>query len=219
MLRKAISALAPTVRGMARHRCNRHRASLYAIVLAFNLPFGAAVAASCEAAKARAAALLPLAKGEMAAVQVRSKPEMIEELAFLDGDQAPKSLASFRGKVVLLNLWATWCAPCRAEMPALDSLQGELGGDKFQVVAVNIDTRNLDKPKAFLDEIGVKRLAFFSDPQAKIFVDLKRRGKAFGMPTTVLIDAEGCEIANLQGPAHWASEDAKALIRAAVGEE
>jgi len=115
-----------------------------------------------------------------------------------------------------LNLWATWCVPCRKEMPALDALEGKLGNDKFQVVAVNIDTRNLDKPKAWLQEIGVKRLGYYADSSAKVFQDLKAVGRAFGMPTTLLVDAKGCELGVLAGPAEWASEDAIKLVEAAL---
>jgi hypothetical protein len=101
-------------------------------------------------------------------------------------------------------------------MPALDALQMKLGGPDFQVVAVNIDTRDFDKPKAWLESAGVKRLAYFADPEAKIFQELKAAGKAFGMPTTVLVDRTGCEIASLAGPAEWASEDAVKLVEAAI---
>ena len=118
---------------------------------------------------------------------------------------------------MLLNLWATWCVPCRKEMPALDALQTRLGGDKFEVVAVNIDTRNLDKPKAWLQEVGIRQLGYYADPSAKVFQDLKAVGKAFGMPTTLLIDPQGCELGTLAGPAEWASEDAVKLIEAALG--
>jgi len=100
-------------------------------------------------------------------------------------------------------------------MPALDALQAKLGDDKFQVVAVNIDTRNLDKPKAWLDEVGIKRLGYYADPSAKVFQDLKAIGKALGMPTTLLIDAQGCELGTLAGPAEWASDDAIKLIETA----
>jgi thiol-disulfide isomerase/thioredoxin len=118
---------------------------------------------------------------------------------------------------VLLNLWATWCVPCRKEMPALDALQAKLGGPDFEVVAVNIDTRNLDKPKSFLQEVGVAHLTYYSDANAKVFQDLKAVGKAMGMPTTLLIDPNGCEIASLAGPAEWASDDSLRLVSAALG--
>ena len=118
---------------------------------------------------------------------------------------------------MLLNLWATWCVPCRKEMPALDALQGKLGSDTFEVVAVNIDTRNLDKPKTWLQEVGITKLGYYADPSAKVFQDLKAIGKAFGMPTTLLVDAQGCELGTLAGPAEWASDDAVKLIEAASG--
>ncbi len=113
---------------------------------------------------------------------------------------------------MLFNLWATWCVPCRKEMPALDALQAKLGGPAFEVVAVNIDTRDPDKPHAWLKEVGIDRLAYYADPSAKVFQDLKVAGKAFGMPTTLLVDAAGCEIGTLAGPAEWASEDAIKLV-------
>jgi hypothetical protein len=102
-------------------------------------------------------------------------------------------------------------------MPALDALQARLGSDKFEVVAVNIDTRNLDKPKTWLQEAGITKLGYYADPSAKVFQDLKAIGKAFGMPTTLLVDPQGCELGALAGPAEWASDDAIKLIETASG--
>jgi thiol-disulfide isomerase/thioredoxin len=127
------------------------------------------------------------------------------------------TLADMRGRAVLLNLWATWCAPCRKEMPALDELQAAFGGPEFEVAAINIDTRNLEKPRAWLAEHNIAKLAYYADPEAKVFQDLKRVGQAVGMPTTLLIDAKGCQLGVLHGPAEWASPDAKKLIAAALG--
>lgn len=172
-------------------------------------------AAECRAAKAFAERLAPLARGEVAAFNAASTPAPAPNLAFTGPDGAPKTLADFRGSTVLLNLWATWCAPCRQEMPALDRLQAELGGKDFQVVAVNIDTRNLDRPKTWLTEAGVKNLSYYADPQAKVFQDLKRDGKAVGLPITLLIDPQGCELGVLAGPAAWDSPDGLKLVRAA----
>jgi thiol-disulfide isomerase/thioredoxin len=172
--------------------------------------------AACRPAAELAKRLAPFARGEVAAVGIASNPKRLPELAFADADGKPRTLADFRGKTVLLNLWATWCVPCRKEMPALDALQGRLGGEKFEVVAVNIDTRNLEKPRAWLQEVGITRLGYFADPSAKVFQDLKAIGKAFGMPTTLLIDPQGCELGALAGPAEWASEDAVRLIEAAL---
>lgn len=171
----------------------------------------------CAPAAAALARLGPLAKGEVAAFQVASSPQPAPVLAFDDPQGRRTTLADFRGRTVLLNLWATWCEPCRREMPALDRLQGELGGPKFEVVAVNIDTRNVDKPKAWLAEAGVTRLAYYSDREAKVFQDLRRAGQAEGMPTTLLIDARGCRLGTMAGPAEWSSPDGLALVRAALG--
>jgi thiol-disulfide isomerase/thioredoxin len=173
--------------------------------------------AACRPAGELARRLAPLARGEVAAVGIASDPKRLPELAFTDSEGKPRTLASFQGKTVLLNLWATWCVPCRKEMPALDALQGKLGSDKFEVVAVNIDTRNLDNPKAWLSEVGIARLGYYSDSSAKVFQDLKAIGKAIGMPTTLLIDPNGCELGTLAGPAEWASEDAVRLIETALG--
>ncbi len=173
--------------------------------------------AACKAAQPLTAALKPLAKGEVAALQIPAEPARLVDLSFKMPDGRDTTLSSFRGKAVLVNLWATWCAPCRHEMPALDRLQQKYGGPDFEVVAINIDTRNFDKPKQFLDEVGVKALAQYADPSAKIFQDLKAVGRAFGMPTTILLDKNGCELAYLAGPAEWSSPDAFAFIGKALG--
>ncbi len=173
----------------------------------------------CRPAVALAQKVAPFARGEMAAVYVAKSPLKIPDLAFKDVAGKPLTLADFRGRTVLLNLWATWCVPCRKEMPTLDALQGALGSPRFEVVAVNIDTRNPDKPKEFLKQVGVQKLAYYADPSAKIFQDLKSIGRAFGMPTTLLIDPQGCEIGTIAGPAEWASKDALKLIEAALGGE
>jgi thiol-disulfide isomerase/thioredoxin len=172
---------------------------------------------ACRPAVALAKKVAPFATGEVAAVNVAKSPLRVPDLAFKDADGKPVTLEQFRGRTVLLNLWATWCVPCRKEMPALDALESKMGSPDFQVVAVNIDTRDPDKPKAFLKEIGVKRLAYYADADAKVFQDLKSIGRAFGMPTTMLVDREGCEIGTIAGPAEWASEDALKLIKAALG--
>ena len=172
---------------------------------------------ACRPAMALAQKIAPLARGEVAAVNVAKAPLKVPDLSFHDAAGKPVSLEKWRGRTVLLNLWATWCVPCRKEMPALDALEQKLGGPDFEVVAINIDTRDPAKPKAFLNEIGVKKLAYYADASAKTFQDLKAVGRAFGMPTTLLIDPAGCEIGTVAGPAEWASEDAIKLIQAALG--
>ena len=171
---------------------------------------------ACAGAAHLAERLAPLARGEVAAFTVADGSQRLPDLAFRDASGTERHLGDWRGRTVLLNLWATWCVPCRKEMPALDALEGKLGGPAFEVVAVNIDTRDADKPRAWLKEIGVGRLGYYADPSAKVFQDLKMLGRATGMPTTVLVDPSGCEIGTIFGPAEWASEDAVKLVTAAL---
>jgi thiol-disulfide isomerase/thioredoxin len=175
-------------------------------------------ASDCPADSTRlAAALAPLAKGELAALVISPEPRRPEPLAFQREDGGKVTLADFRGRAVLLNLWATWCVPCRAEMPALDRLQAAKGGQGFEVVAVNVDTARLERRAAFLDSIGVKSLARFSDPSGDAFETLRKDGKALGLPVTLVIDKDGCEIGAVEGGAKWDSAEAQALVEALKG--
>ena len=173
---------------------------------------------ACRPAVALAQKLESLTRGEVAALNVAKAPLKVPNLAFADASGKPLTLADWRGKTVLLNLWATWCVPCRQEMPTLDALEGKLGGPNFQVVALNIDTRDPEKAKTFLNDIGVSHLSYYADGSAKSFQDLKSVGRAFGMPTTLLVDPNGCEIGTIAGPADWASPDALKLIQAALNQ-
>ena len=172
--------------------------------------------AACAGAVNTAKRIAPLVRGEVAALAVAQTPFRVPDLAFKDARGRDLRLSDWRGRTVLLNLWATWCVPCRREMPALDALQALLGGADFEVVAVNIDTRDAQKPLAFLKEVAIAHLTYYSDPSARVFEDLKIAGKAFGMPTTVIVDPSGCEIGNMAGPAEWASDDGVKLVSAAI---
>jgi thiol-disulfide isomerase/thioredoxin len=176
-----------------------------------------AASVNCAGVPETARRLDPLARGEVAAFRVAQNQDLLTGLAFTGPDNAPLTLADFSGKVVLVNLWATWCVPCRAEMPALDRLQQDLGGDDFAVVAVNVDVNDPERARAFLADIGVSALDFYADPTMRILNELRKRGLAIGLPTTLLVDAKGCKIGVVEGPAAWDSEDAKALVRAALG--
>lgn len=189
----------------------------FAALYGLGLNRGPAGDPMCRAAVATASRIAPLAHGEVAALTMASTPLKLPDLAFEDADGKPKKLSDFRGKTLLVNLWATWCVPCRKEMPALDQLQAKLAGPNFEVVAINIDTRDSEKPKHFLNEANLTRLGYFYDQKAKVFQDLKAIGRALGMPTSVLVDPQGCEIATIAGPAEWASDDAIKLIRATLG--
>jgi len=148
----------------------------------------------------------------MAAFIVRPKPLQIGDFSFENASGKELPAADLKGKVVLLNIWATWCVPCREEMPQLNALQAELGGDNFEVVAINIDKGGPEKAETFLEETGASDLAFYFDPTGKLFATLK----AVGMPTTLLLDPEGKEIGRLVGPADWASPEAKTIVETAI---
>jgi thiol-disulfide isomerase/thioredoxin len=173
--------------------------------------------AACRPAVELAQRLAPLARGEVAALALAQTPLRLPDLAFSDAAGKAHTLADWRGRHVLFNLWATWCVPCRKEMPALDALEAKLGGQSFEVVAVNIDTRDPDKPRTWLRDVGITWLAYYADPSAKVFQDLKLVGRAFGMPTTLIVDPAGCEIGTVAGPAEWASDDGVKLVSAALG--
>ena len=135
-------------------------------------------------------------------------PQPLPALTFEDSEGMSLGLADFRGKVVLLNIWATWCGPCRKEMPTLDRLQSRLGGRDFQVVALSVDRGGTEDVEEFYREVGVKNLAIYLDSSA----DAAGALGIFGIPTTLLIDREGREIGRLVGPAEWDSPEALALI-------
>jgi len=175
-------------------------------------------ASPCAGTGEIVARVKPAIHGEVAALVPASSPLSLSQLSFRRDDGAPATLADWSGKTVLLNLWATWCAPCRAEMPALDRLQAALGSKDFQVLEINVDTANAgDKPKTFLKDIGVKSLAFQSDPTLGVFKALEKVSRSRGLPTTMLIDGKGCEIGTMYGPASWDSADGQKLIAAALG--
>ena len=174
--------------------------------------------AGCEGAVAAARRLKPLVHGEIAALTLSETPRRLPDLSFRDGEGKPVRLADFHGRSVLLNLWATWCVPCRKEMPALDRLQGEINAKEFAIVAVNIDTGDPAKPHRYLSEVGIKNLAYYDDPSTNVFQELKRVGRAVGLPTSILIDRGGCEIGYLAGPAEWSSQEAIALVRSALAQ-
>ncbi len=180
-------------------------------------PTGKAADACAAPSIALAAKLAPLARGELAALTIASEPGRAQPLTFEREDGGKLTLADFRGRAVLLNLWATWCVPCRAEMPALDRLQAAAGDKAFEVVAVNVDTARLERRRAFLDRVGVKALARYADPSGAAFETLRRDGKALGLPVTMLIDKDGCEIGAAEGAVNWDSAEAHALIRVFKG--
>lgn len=168
----------------------------------------------CGAAIVTGEELKPLLTGEIAAMAARGQENDLSALSFNDGDGNAMTLADTGGKPRLVNLWATWCAPCREEMPALDQLQADKGDENFQVVAISVDGGSDEKPRGFFNEIGVENLSFYHDPTIGAFNTLKKEGLAYGLPVTVLVDENNCVVANMNGPAEWAGEDAHKLIDA-----
>ncbi len=170
-----------------------------------------AVALSAPAA---AGVTRELATGALAAFLVRPERKPVANLEFQDAGGKPLKISDWKGRVVLINLWATWCAPCRKEMPDLAELQKELGSKDFEVVAISVDRKGVEASSVFLKETGADSLKLYIEPTTAIVNDLQ----AIGLPATVLIDRQGNEIGRLLGPADWASPEAKALIKAALAE-
>ncbi len=156
--------------------------------------------------------LRELAKGPMAAFVVKPAGEPIINIKFQDESGAETGLDKWKGRVVLLNLWATWCAPCRKEMPELDALQQKLGSSDFEVVAVSVDRQGVPVARKFLDETKATNLKLYVDTTARSLDAMK----AVGLPASILIDRQGNEIGRLLGPAEWASPEAIALVQSAI---
>lgn len=156
----------------------------------------------------------PAFKGAMQAFQHAAAPKAAPGISFTDRAEKALTLADFRGRVVLLNYWATWCGPCVEEMPALERLQARQGGDNFQIVAVSIDRQGLPVVEPFLDKIGIKQLPIYLD---RTGASMRAFGVR-GLPTTILLDREGNELGRIEGMAEWDSPSAEALIRFYLGE-
>ena len=139
-------------------------------------------------------------------------PKAVVAIPFEDAQGGERSLADFRGKFVLLNIWATWCVPCRKEMPALDRLQTTLGGDDFEVVPLSIDRSGMDVIRKFYAEVGIQKLRMYRDKSGSTTRELG----AVGIPTTLLIDRGGRELGRLIGPAEWDSPEVVGFLRCVI---
>jgi len=152
-------------------------------------------------------------EGALAKLVIHDKPKDLPLLAFYTETGGQVNLRDFQGRVVLLNYWASWCAPCRAEMPSLDGLQAHFATAPFTVLAVSLDRGKAAKPKAFLQKLQIKNLAFYHDPESKS----ARAVGVYGLPTSLLIDKEGREIARLLGEADWHTMAAHQVINNMLG--
>jgi thiol-disulfide isomerase/thioredoxin len=155
-----------------------------------------------------------LRDGDMKKLQFHAEPKAVPAIAFDTADGGKATLADYAGKVVVVNFWATWCAPCRKEMPMLDALQDQMGGDDFEVVTIATGRNAPQAMKAFFDEIGVKHLPLHRDPNSA----LARGMGVLGLPVTLIMSPEGVEVARLTGDADWSSDSAKAILRAMIPE-
>lgn len=171
-----------------------------------------AAADDCAPDQAFSMAIASDAKGEVAAVQPLQAPFDISSVSFADGDGKTRTIGEFAGKALLVNLWATWCVPCRAEMPALDSLERQKGGKDFGVIPINVDMGDADHPKGFYRDNNLTALPFYHDGTMGVFNSMKKEGVAFGLPVTLFVDRKGCARASINGGAAWASPDAIKLI-------
>ncbi|WP_299261294.1 TlpA disulfide reductase family protein [uncultured Kushneria sp.] len=149
------------------------------------------------------------AAAEQLGFAVKPEPVRPAEISFTDGSGEPISLDAFKGKIVLLNLWATWCPPCREEMPTLDALQAELGGADFKVLALSIDQGGPDPVRSFYEEIGIEHLSIYNDKSAQAGMKLG----ALGVPMTLLLDRSGYELARLTGAKDWHSPEMVEFLR------
>lgn len=152
------------------------------------------------------------AVGQVANFRAHDVPQAVPDLIFQDGNGKKVHLSDFKGHVVLLNLWASWCVPCREEMPTLDALQGEMGSGKFQVLALSVDKDGLEDARKFLASINATHLALYNDPTSRANFQMK----GYGLPTTLLLSAKGEELGRIVGPAEWNTPEAKALMDAAI---
>lgn len=155
-------------------------------------------------------AIAALRSGDMQKLVVHSAPREMADTGFFDEDGNEISLTAYKGKTVFLNLWATWCAPCRAEMPSIDALEAELGGDDFIVVPVATGRNPLPAIKKFFKTAKIKNLPILLDPK----MAFARANGGFGLPITIILNPEGYEIARMQGDADWHGEEALMVLRA-----
>jgi thiol-disulfide isomerase/thioredoxin len=160
-------------------------------------------------------ALENMRDGDMRKLNFHSAPKEVSQKSFITEDGGEATLGDYKGKAVLLNFWATWCAPCRHEMPMLSALQAELGGDDFEVVTLATGRNMVPAMQKFFNEIDVTNLPLHRDPKQAV----AREMAVFGLPATIIMDREGREIARLQGDADWSSDNARAILMAVIGQD
>ena len=173
-----------------------------------------AEAGECPVQAEDAAAIGEAAAGELAALNGTGEGRGYASLTFKDATGADMTIADLKGKALLVNFWASWCVPCREEMPALDALAGKYNSDRFMVLPINLDigAEGLAKAQAFLDEGQFANLPLYADNTFAAFDRLKTQAVAVGLPATLVLDENGCELGVLQGPAEWNTPDGEAVV-------
>jgi thiol-disulfide isomerase/thioredoxin len=192
------------------------------VALALTLWIGNATgpkATECPVQAEAAATIDAAAIGALAALNGTGQGRSFADLSFSDAEGEPATVASFKGKRLLVNFWASWCVPCREEMPELDALAAKYNGDSFMVLPINLDVGEdgLEKGRAFLEQGGWANLPLYADPSFKAFDRLKAEAVTVGLPATLLLDENGCELGVLQGPAAWNSPDGHRVVEALLG--
>jgi thiol-disulfide isomerase/thioredoxin len=193
-----------------------------AVALVLTLVIGnfmPAQAHQCAAQVVKGQKIDAAAVGLLAALTGTGEGRGYADMAFKDSAGLPKTIADFAGKKLLVNFWASWCVPCRAEMPALDKIAADYNSDQFMVLPINLDIGEggLAKAKTFLADENLHNLPLFADSSFSAFERLKQEAVAIGLPATLLLDDKGCELAVLQGPAEWDSPDGRAVIDTLIG--
>lgn len=168
------------------------------------------LAATASANAGDYSSIADLREGDMRKLVFHAEPQVASNQAFFLPDESEHTLEKYKGQYLLVNFWATWCAPCRKEMPMLAELQEEFGGKNFEVVTIATGRNKIAGMQQFFDEIGVDNLPMYRDPKQALARDMA----VLGLPITVILDPEGQEIARLRGDADWSSDNAKAIIRA-----
>ena len=177
--------------------------SAFALFLFAALPLSAASAANLKELDTRADG------SRVLNMIVHDTPRAVPAFGFVDVDGNRHGLDEFRGKIVALHFWATWCIPCRAELPTVDALQGELGGPHFAVVPSSVDRDGAALVRQYYDDHGIEHLTVYIDEG----MDAARAMLVNGIPYTILIDREGREIARILGDRNWMEPDVLALMR------
>jgi thiol-disulfide isomerase/thioredoxin len=181
--------------------------------------FMPAQARQCDLQLAKAARIDDAATGLLAAVRGTGEGRGYADLSFSDPAGRPATIADFAGKKLLVNFWASWCVPCREEMPALKAIADQYDSDTFMMLPINLDvgTGGLEKARGFLADEGLESLPLYADSSFDAFKRLQQQAVAIGLPATLLLDEKGCELAVLQGPAAWDSDQGKAVVEALIG--